>query len=103
MTVRRTGPFSPEERDSGREELFDLSDEGAGARRIEDATGVTEVIEAMRELKEPQRSVMVLRELHHLPYEEIARVLSLSAVKVDLYRARRKVRRRLEEGKEMRV
>jgi len=102
VTVRGAGPFGRDERDSGREELFDLSDEGAGARRIEEATGVTEVIETMRTLKEPQRSVILLRELHHLPYEEIAGILdlSLSAVKVTLHRARKNVRQRLEEAKE---
>jgi RNA polymerase sigma-70 factor (ECF subfamily) len=98
------GVGSPEELEgsSGREAHFELSDEGAGARHIEDRSEVQRIVLAMRELKEPQRSVIMLRELHDLSYEEIARVteLSLSAVKVNLHRARKRVRQMFEEPKE---
>jgi len=99
--VRSTGDGEGQED----EDSFDLSDEGAGARRIEHETESHEVVAAMRELDEPQRSVILLREVHHLSYEEIAQVtgMSLGAVKVSLHRARRRVRHRLGEPMEARA
>ncbi len=83
----------------------DLSDGGAGARHIEREVEVHEVVQAMGDLDEPHRSVIMLRELHHLSYEEIAEVtgLSLSSVKITLHRARKSVRRRLEQPWEARA
>ena len=59
---------------------------------------VQRMVEAMEELKEPQRSIILLREVQDFTYEEIAQALdlSLSAVKVYLHRARKKVRQRFE-------
>jgi RNA polymerase sigma-70 factor (ECF subfamily) len=98
------GVGSPREFDggSGRELSFDLSDEGAGAREIEDQSEVRRIVRAMQQLNEPQRSIIILRELQGFSYEEIASVteLSLSAVKVSLHRARKRVRQMIEEPKE---
>ena len=59
----------------------------------------------MQRLSEPQRSIIMMRELQGFSYEEIASTteLSLSAVKVSLHRARKKVRRMFEEAKEVRA
>jgi RNA polymerase sigma-70 factor (ECF subfamily) len=54
---------------------------------------------ALRELAEPYRSILVLREIEDLRYDEIARALGmpLNTVKVYLHRGRRMLRRRLRE------
>ncbi|HET6349588.1 MAG TPA: sigma-70 family RNA polymerase sigma factor [Candidatus Krumholzibacteria bacterium] len=57
-----------------------------------------EVIErAIAELDEPQRSIVVMREIQGLAYEEIADALNmpLGTVKVYLHRARRRMRERV--------
>jgi RNA polymerase sigma-70 factor (ECF subfamily) len=99
-TVVGVGPFDEEE-SSGREPSFDLSDEGADAHAIQRRAEVQEVVAVMEGLPEPHRSVILLRELHDLPYEEIAQALSLSlaSVKVTLHRARRRVREELTSGR----
>ena len=50
-------------------------------------------------LKEPYRSLVVLRDIHQHSYEEVAGVteLSLSQVKVYLHRARKQLREQLAE------
>ena len=50
-------------------------------------------------LKEPYRSLVVLRDVHQHSYEEVASVLelSLSQVKVYLHRARKQLREQLAE------
>ena len=50
-------------------------------------------------LKEPYRSLVVLRDIHQHSYEEVAVVLelSLSQVKVYLHRARKQLRKQLAE------
>jgi RNA polymerase sigma-70 factor (ECF subfamily) len=100
----RLGVGSPRELDgrSGRELSFDLSDEGAGAQQVEDRSEVQRIVSAMQRLSEPQRSIIMMRELQGLSYEEIASTteLSLSAVKVSLHRARKKVRQIFEGPKE---
>jgi RNA polymerase sigma-70 factor (ECF subfamily) len=50
-------------------------------------------------LKEPYRSLVVLRDIHQHSYEEVATVLelSLSQVKVYLHRARKQLREQLAE------
>ena len=60
---------------------------------------IEKLVRAMGELKEPQRSIILLREVQDLSYEEIAENLdlSLSAVKVYLHRARKKIRAAFEE------
>jgi len=96
---------APGEEGMAIEGSVDLSDGGAGARHIEREVEVHEVVQAMGDLDEPHRSVIMLRELHHLSYEEIAEVtgLSLSSVKITLHRARKSVRRRLEQPWEARA
>lgn len=100
----RLGVGSPRELDgrSGREPSFDLSDEGAGAQQVEDRSEVQRIVSAMQRLSEPQRSIIMMRELQGFSYEEIASTteLSLSAVKVSLHRARKKVRQMFEGPKE---
>ena len=84
--------------DDGRERSLEVSDLGSGALRAELALDVQRMVRAMDELKEPQRSIILLREVQDYTYEEIAEALdlSLSAVKVYLHRARKKIRQRFE-------
>lgn len=55
--------------------------------------------EALRELSEPYRSVLILREIQGLKYREIADTLEmpLNTVRVNLHRGRRQLRERLHE------
>jgi len=55
--------------------------------------------EALRELSEPYRSVLILREIQGLKYQEIADTLEmpLNTVRVHLHRGRRKLREQLHE------
>ena len=57
------------------------------------------IIGALQSLAEPQRSIVILREVHGLPYQEISEVLRIpiSTVRVSLHRGRRKLRQELEE------
>jgi len=54
---------------------------------------------ALAELDEPYRSIVVLREVRELKYEEISEVMEipLNTVKTYLHRARRKLREKLRE------
>jgi RNA polymerase sigma-70 factor (ECF subfamily) len=54
---------------------------------------------ALQELAEPYRSIVILREVQDLKYEEIAAALGLplNTIKVYLHRGRRKLRDRLRE------
>jgi len=57
-----------------------------------------EVVQAaLRRLPEKYRSILVLRDMQEMPYEEISRVLAISPGTVDsrLHRARRKLRENL--------
>ena len=56
---------------------------------------------AIEGLKEPYRSLVVLRDVHQHSYEEVAGMLelSLSQVKVYLHRARKELREQLAEVK----
>lgn len=58
-----------------------------------------QLTQALRELAEPYRSIVVLREIEDLHYDEIAAALDLplNTVKVYLHRGRRMLRRRLQE------
>lgn len=53
---------------------------------------------AIRELEEPYRSIVILREIDELAYDEIASslVLPLNTVKVYLHRARKLLREKLK-------
>ena len=55
--------------------------------------------DGLRELSEPYRSVLILREIQGLKYREIADTLEmpLNTVRVHLHRGRRKLRERLHE------
>ncbi len=80
--------------DDGRERSLEVSDLGGGALRTERNLDIERLVQAIYELPEPHRSIMILREIQNLAYEEIAETLeiSLSAVKVYLHRARKKLR-----------
>ena len=56
---------------------------------------------AIARLREPYRSLVVLRDIHQHSYEEVARItqLSLPQVKTYLHRARKALRQQLSEGR----
>ncbi len=85
--------------DDGRDRSLEVSDLGTGALRTELELDIEKLVQAMGRLNEPQRSIILLREVQDLSYEEIAETLdlSLSAVKVYLHRARKKIRAAFEE------
>lgn len=85
--------------DDGRDRSLEVSDLGTGALRTDLELDIEKLVRAMGELNEPQRSIILLREVQDLSYEEIAETLdlSLSAVKVYLHRARKKIRAAFEE------
>ena len=76
----------------------ELDPEAVEAFVDEDAPSAAEIREAMRQLSFNQRTVLVLREIEGLSYEEIAQAMgiSLSAVETLLFRARRALREQLE-------
>ncbi len=83
---------------SRRPQEVELDPEAAEAFRDEDAPTAEEIRHAMSELSFNQRTVLVLREIEGLSYEEIgeAMELSLSAVETLLFRARQALREQLE-------
>ncbi|MEJ2722503.1 MAG: sigma-70 family RNA polymerase sigma factor [bacterium] len=81
-------------------EIFD----GTSAEPLPDAAVETGEIRnhircALAEINEPYRSIMILREIQQLKYEEIAAAvdLPLNTVKSHLHRGRRMLRDRLKE------
>ena len=93
-----------------RQETFPALDDPEAMEEVETITpgpaGVYEAREtqarlegAIQKLGEPQRSVVILREIEELSYLEIAEALDLSIdqVKVTLHRARKKLREELME------
>jgi len=60
---------------------------------------------ALRTLDEPYRSIVILREIQHLSYQEIAEALDrpLNTIKVYLHRARRMLRHALVEETHVRA
>ena len=60
------------------------------AHRLAEAARLGKVLEALRDLPEGERSALLLRVDHGLPYEEIASALGISetAAKVRVHRAR---------------
>ncbi len=60
-------------------------------RRVESGVVLDDFVAALDQLDELSRSIVVLRELEGLPYDEIARILGvpLPTVKTRLFRARR--------------
>lgn len=63
------------------------------AKEVEDRLSVASLWEAIHRLDELSRSIVVLREVEHLSYEEIADLLALPlpTVKTRLFRARRQL------------
>ncbi len=57
------------------------------------------LLAALADLREPARSIVILREIQGLSYQEIADVLEipLATVRVSLHRGRRRLRERLRE------
>jgi RNA polymerase sigma-70 factor, ECF subfamily len=75
------------------EELLEIPDrtmEGDPVRRYAASEQRDLITQALAQLPERQRSILLLRDAEGLAYDEIARVLdiSLAAVKVNLFRAR---------------
>ena len=60
---------------------------------VEDRLALAQVLQQLQDLPESERTALVLRVYHELPYAEIARVLeiSVSAAKVKVHRARLKL------------
>jgi RNA polymerase sigma-70 factor (ECF subfamily) len=60
------------------------------ASRLDDRARLESAIQALRDLPESQRSALLLRVDHRLPYEDIANALGISvgAAKVRVHRAR---------------
>jgi RNA polymerase sigma-70 factor (ECF subfamily) len=70
----------------------DLPDPGPGPLvRVEQASELGAVLAGLRRLPESDRSALLMRALHGMPYQEIARSLglTLAAVKVKIHRARK--------------
>jgi len=84
---------------AGGDELMDV--QRSDAPGPEDRAGATEIgrgiEQALADLGEIDRAVLLLREVHGLPYEEIATTLRLplGTLKARLHRAREKLRTRL--------
>jgi RNA polymerase sigma-70 factor (ECF subfamily) len=68
-------------------------------RRVENTAAMSDFVDALGELDELSRSVVVLREVEGLHYDEICQILDvpLSTVKTRLMRARRRLGSALEE------
>lgn len=66
-------------------------------RHVDNRLAVADLWEALAAIDEPSRTVLVLRELEHLSYDEIAELLgvALPTVKTRLFRARRLLATRL--------
>jgi RNA polymerase sigma-70 factor (ECF subfamily) len=83
---------------SRRPQEVELDPEAAEAFHDEEAPTATEIRNAMSQLAFNQRTVLVLREIEGLSYEEIGEAMgiSLSAVETLLFRARQALREQLE-------
>jgi RNA polymerase sigma-70 factor (ECF subfamily) len=103
VTVLERGHVGIEtEEDDRRERSLEVSDLGAGALHAEHRLDLQKLVGAMEGLSEPYRSTLVLREVHDMSYDEIATTLemSLSAVKVNIHRGRKKLRELFPEDRE---
>jgi len=78
--------------------LFDLSPAGDPAGRAASGAVRSRLVEAIDELPDSLRSVVVLRDVYDLPHEAIAAELGISetAAKVRLHRAHRRLREVLD-------
>ncbi len=82
------------------EAMLRVASPSPGPGAMAEATDFRSHVEsALRELAEPYRSVVILREIQDLRYDEISAALGLplNTVKVYLHRGRRKLRERLRE------
>jgi len=81
-----------------RPQTVELDPDAAEAYHDDDAPTAEEIRRAMGQLNFNQRTVLVLREIEGLAYEEIAQAmdLSLSAVETLLFRARQALREQLD-------
>jgi RNA polymerase sigma factor (sigma-70 family) len=73
--------------------------EWSPAKQTESRDSMKHLRDAISQLGEPHRSIVLLREVEEFSYEEICGALNLpmSTVKVYLHRARKKLRKTLEE------
>ena len=86
--------------EDGRERLEEVIDDRAGPEQRARASQLRDRIrDALDGLTEPSRSVVILREIQGLTYEEIGSALEmpLSSVRVTLHRARIRLRDALRE------
>lgn len=76
-----------------------VSVEPSPESRAQDADFRRLLLEALGELGEPYKSVVILREVQGLPHREIGEALGIpeATVRVHLHRGRRKLRERLRE------
>ena len=72
---------------------------GSPADDLEEAEGVRMLEAAIEQMPEPYRSIVVLREIQHLKYEEISGAMDmpLNTVKVYIHRGRKMLREQLSE------
>lgn len=102
MTVTRNGCLDRLRQRRPTEELMEWrhQDESPGPmQRLQQHEAGQWLKRAIGGLKEPYRSLVVLRDIHQHSYKEVAMVLelSLSQVKVYLHRARKQLREQLAE------
>jgi RNA polymerase sigma-70 factor (ECF subfamily) len=86
-------------REDGEGEAFPLPDSRPLPAQISESAEMRQKLQdALRDLPENYRTVVVLRDIEGLSYEEIARITdsSLEAIKSRLFRARNTIRRLLE-------
>ena len=99
---RKLSTFSVDEKFGSEEELtLELPDESMSPESIFESNAVKqEVEEAIYELPVKYRSVIILRHIQDLSYEEISQIMDMpvNTVKTHIFRARRILRRRLQDA-----
>jgi RNA polymerase sigma-70 factor (ECF subfamily) len=82
-------------------EVFDLTagEDPSPERRAASSDLMRHLRQAIRELGEPYRSVVILREVQEMKYKEISEALDMpiNTVKVNIHRGRKMLRDRLKE------
>ena len=93
LRKRRALPVAPDELPEAAQSGPDVG------LHLEHKTAVDDVWVALGTLDDLSRSIVVLREIEGLPYEEIARIVGipLAAMKTRLFRARRQLAEELKE------
>ena len=81
------------------DEPMDLHVEGQPAAAAESAAGLAELADAVNQLPETLRQIVILKDVYGLPHEAIADELGISvaAAKVRLHRGRKKLRDLLDD------